>query len=266
VRSRTQDSLAFSSDGRDWHLVNASPDILRQIAESEILHPRSARHSPIGSIVLTNGDLDHVLGLFSLRESWPLVLYATAAVRRGLEDNNVMCRTLHRFSEQVTWRDLELGKAAPIDDHLTIEARPARGKLPVHLMESSTPSPEDNVSLWIRDRRSGKTAVYMGATSSAEGVVDETRDVDCLFFDGTFWSSDELVQLGLSTARAEDMAHLPIGGPNGSLARLAGISAAHKVFTHINNSNPILVDGSPEAAAVDGAGWQVAYDGMEIAL
>jgi pyrroloquinoline quinone biosynthesis protein B len=247
-------------------LINASPDILKQINDNAPLHPRSPRHSPIRSVLLTNGDLDHVLGLFSLRESWPLVLYATAAVRRGLEEGNVICRTLHRFPEQAVWRDLELGREVAVEPGITVEARPAHGKLPVHLMGSGTPSPEDNVSLWIREARTGKTAVYMGATSSAEGVDTEVRGADCLFFDGTFWSSDELIALGLSQARAEDMAHLPIGGPQGSLARLSGAQVSRKVFTHINNSNPILVEGSRERLAVAASGWEIAYDGMEIPL
>jgi pyrroloquinoline quinone biosynthesis protein B len=265
LMARTQDSLAFSASGQDWHLINASPDILKQISDSTSLHPRGARHSPVRSVILTNGDLDHVLGLFSLRESWPLVLYATPAVRRGLEDRNVICRTLHRFPEQVTWRDLELGRELLVEPGLTVEARPARGKLPVHLMGLATPSPEDNVSLWIRDARTLKTAVYMGATSSTEGIERELGGADCLFFDGTFWSSEEMVSLGLSQARAEDMAHLPIGGPKGSLAQLSGVRA-QKIFTHINNSNPILVDGSAENLAVRAAGWQIAYDGMEVSL
>jgi pyrroloquinoline quinone biosynthesis protein B len=266
LRARTQDSLAFSSNGDDWHLINASPDILKQISDNAPLHPRRPRDSPIRSVLLSNGDLDHVLGLFSLRESWPLVLYATAPVRRGLEDNNVICRTLHRFPEQAIWRDLELGREVLIEPGLTVEARPAHGKLPVHLMTSSAPSPEDNVSLWIRDARTRKTAVYMGATSSAEGVEADVHGADCLFFDGTFWSSDELIALGLSQARAEDMAHLPIGGPEGSLARLSGLHLSHKIFTHINNSNPILVEGSPEEVAVRAAGWEIAHDGMEVSL
>jgi pyrroloquinoline quinone biosynthesis protein B len=266
LRRRTQDSLAFSSDGESWHLINASPEILKQIDDNPPLHPRSARHSPIRSVLLTNGDLDHVLGLFSLRESWPLVLYATPAVRRGLEEGNVICRTLHRFPEQAIWRDLELGREVTLEPGLTVEARPSRGKLPVHLMASAAPSPEDNVSLWIREAATGKTAVYMGATSSAEGVAAEVRGVDCLFFDGTFWSSDELVALGLSRARAEDMAHLPIDGPDGSLAQLSGADVTHKILTHINNSNPILLESSPEHRAVRAAGWQVAYDGMELSL
>jgi pyrroloquinoline quinone biosynthesis protein B len=271
VRPRTQDSLAFSGEGAAsgsstdarWHLVNASPDVLRQIEATPALQPRAARHSPIASIVLTNGDLDHVLGLFSLRESWPLVLYATAAVRRGLEERNAIFRTLRRFPDQVTWRDLALGHAIAVEPGLTIEARPAPGKLPVHLVGATAPSPEDNVSLWIRDDR-GKCVVYAGATSSAEGLDESLRGADCVFFDGTFWSSDELVRLGLSSARAEDMAHVPIGGGRGSLAALARLGAGRKIYTHINNSNPILVEGSPEHRAVLDAGCEIAFDGMEV--
>src|SRR5207302_8049982 len=150
VRARTQDSLALSASSaagtaagtagdEAWHLVHASPDIHRHIAENPPLQPRAQRHSPIASILLTNGDLDHVLGLFSLRESWPLVLYATDAVRAGLEERNAIFRTLHRFPTQVTWRRLELGRAVPLGDAMTVEARPIRGKLPVHLEGITTP-------------------------------------------------------------------------------------------------------------------------------
>jgi pyrroloquinoline quinone biosynthesis protein B len=264
VRPRTQDSLAITATGDRWHLINASPDILRQVESAPALHPRSARDSPIHSIVLSNGDLDHVLGLFSLRESWPLVIHATSAVRRGLEGHNAFCRTLQRFAGQVTWRELELHRETAIDDGLTIEARPAPGKLPVHLVGIEMPSREDNVSIWIRDTRTAKRAVYVGATSSADGLDHALDGVDCVFFDGTFWSSDELVQLGLSRARAEDMAHLPIGGEGGSLERLSGIRVARRIYTHINNSNPVLVDDSPEHRAVREAGWEIAVDGLEV--
>lgn len=266
VRARTQDSLAVSADGEHWHLINASPDILRQIEDNTVLQPRALRHSPIRSIVLSNGDLDHVLGLFSLRESWPLVLCATAAVRRGLEDRNAIFRTLQRFTDQVVWRELPLQREIALDRGLAVEARPAPGKLPVHLTALCPPSPEDNVSLWLRDTATGKRAVYLGATSSAGGLEKALDGVDCVFFDGTFWSSDELLRLGLSNSRAEDMAHLPIGGSDGSLAHLASIRTTRKIFTHINNSNPILVEGSPERRAVEEAGWEVAFDGMEVVL
>lgn len=266
VRPRTQDSLAVSADGEHWHLLNASPDILRQIEDNPFLQPRGLRHSPIRSIVLSNGDLDHVLGLFSLRESWPLVLYATSAVRRGLEERNAIFRTLKRFPDQVVWRELPLGSETALDHGLAIEARPAPGKLPVHLVGVCEASPEDNVSIWLRDTVTGKRVAYVGATSSAVGLERSLDEADCVFFDGTFWSSDELLRLGLSNARAEDMAHLPIGGAQGSLARLSSIRTPRKIFTHVNNSNPILVEDSPEHRAVREAGWEVAFDGMELVL
>ena len=174
VRARTQDSLAFSANGEAWFLVNASPDIHRQVQATPALTPRALRHSPIRAIILTNGDLDHILGLFSLRESLPFAIYATDAVRSGLVENAIF-RTLERFEGQVVWRRLDLGCEVPLagtDDvasGLTVEARAAKGKLPVHLEKSSKiASAEDNVGLWIRETATGKSAVYLAATSSVE--------------------------------------------------------------------------------------------------
>jgi pyrroloquinoline quinone biosynthesis protein B len=263
VRARTQDSIAFSAGGGAWNLVNASPDIRAQIEASAALHPRAARHTPIRSILLTNGDLDHVLGLFSLRESTPLEVWATDAVRAGLEERNAMMRTLHRFPEQLTWRRLELGRSVELGDGTTVEARAVAGKAPTHLMGLVPSTAEDNVALWIR--HGGKLVVYAAACASLEGLAGAFDDADVLFLDGTFWSSDELVAAGLSRARAEDMAHLPVGGERGSMARLASSRARRKVYTHVNNSNPILVEGSPEHAAVRAGGWEIAWDGMELA-
>ncbi len=269
---RTQDSLAVSADGEAWFLLNASPEIRQQIERFPPLHPRGARHSPIQAILLTNGDLDHCLGLFSLRESHPLVIYATERVRRGLVDSNVIFRTLQRFPEQVTWRLLKLGREEELSDldgspsGLSVLALPVPGKLPVHLEGLMPSDPEDNVGLWIRGRHTGRMAAYLPGVASLNGFRQALEGTDCLFFDGTFWSSDELVRLGLSTKRAEDMAHLPIGGPTGSLAQLVGLTAQRKIYTHINNTNPILRVDSPERRAVEKARWEVAEDGLEISL
>ena len=262
VRPRTQDSVAFSADGLRWNLVNASPDVRQQIEGSAELHPTGPRSTPIRAVLLTNGDLDHVLGLFSLRESTPLEVWATDAVRAGLEERNALMRTLHRFPEQLTWRRLELGRAVALGDGTTVEARPMAGKAPVHLVGITPPSAEDNVALWVRD--GGRLLVYASACASLEGLAAAFDEADALLFDGTFWSSDELVAAGLSRARAEDMAHLPIGGERGSMAGLATSRARRKIYTHVNNSNPILVEGSPEHGAVLAAGWEAAFDGMEI--
>jgi pyrroloquinoline quinone biosynthesis protein B len=272
VRPRTQDSLALEAAPGVWFLINASPDVHRQIQQSPELEPRSGRATPIHGVVLTNGDLDHTLGLFSLRESTPLALYATDGVRRGLVEGNTLFRTLQRFPEQSAWQRLALDEATELlgpggrPTGVTITPVALPGKVPKHLEGMSEPSPEDNVGLWIRDARTGKLAVVATAAGAAGDYVARMDGADVCFFDGTFWTSDELPRLGLGTARAEDMAHLPIGGPTGSLAALAGVRAGRKVFTHINNTNPILVEGSAERRTVEAAGWEVATDGLEVAL
>jgi pyrroloquinoline quinone biosynthesis protein B len=269
---RTQDSRAVSVDGDGWFLLNASPEIRQQIESFPPLHPRGPRHSPIRAILLINGDLDHCLGLFSLRESHPLVVYATERVRRGLAESNTLFRTLQRFPEQVTWRPLKVGREEELvgpdgaPSGLTVLALPVAGKLPIHLEGLMPPDPEDNVGLWIRERRSGRLAVYLSAVAFLDGLRSGLEGADCLFFDGTFWSSDELIRLGLGTRRAEEMAHLPVGGPAGSLAGLVGLPVPRRIYTHVNNTNPILLDDSPERRQVEGAGWEVAVDGLEVTL
>ncbi len=268
VVAATQDSLALSTRPGRWLVVNASPDVHRQIQAFAGLHPAGPRHTPIAAIALTNGDLDHVLGLLSLRESQPLTVLATERVRAGLVERNVVFRTLARTAGQVTWRRLDLGGEVVLDDvGLGVTAVPAAGKLPVHLVGLVEPSLEDNVALRIRDLASGRVAVIATALGSLEGVEAILAGADAVFVDGTFWSDDELVARGLGAAHARDMAHVPVGGPQGSLAGLAGAAAgARRVYTHVNNTNPMLRTGSPERAAVEQAGWEVARDGMEVTL
>lgn len=267
---RSQDSVAVSPDGDVWFLLNASPDVRAQIESFPPLHPRAARHSPIAGIVLTSGDLDHCLGLLGLRESHPLVVYATEPVRRGFTEGNVLYRTLERVPGQVTWRLLKPGQEEALTrsdrrpSGLTVRAVPVPGKRPLHLAGPSDPA--ETVALVVRDG-AGRRLVYApgvaAVTAELRGALDEA---DLVFFDGTFWASDEMPALGLGNRRAEDMAHLPIGGPGGSLAMLAGLRAPRKVYIHVNNTNPILREDSAERRAVEAAGWTVAWDGMEASL
>ncbi|HJZ86167.1 MAG TPA: pyrroloquinoline quinone biosynthesis protein PqqB [Polyangia bacterium] len=264
-KPRSQDSLAVSSDGQSWLICNASPDIRQHIESFPALHPRGPRHSPIAGLLLTNGDLDHCLGLFSLRESQPLEVYATASVRRGLVERNAIARTLARFPGHLTWRTLELSRALEIGGGLEVVARPAPGKLPIHLEGLCAPSPEDNVGLWLRDRARGRVAVYLPGVAALEPpLVDALGEADCVFLDGTFFTGDELVRLGLGDRSAQDMAHLPVGGPSGSLERLRDLPARRRIFTHINNTNPLCDQSSPEHRAAVAAGWEVAFDGLEV--
>ena len=271
--ARTQESLAVSADGNSWFLLNASPEIRQQIESFEGLHPRALRDTPIQGIVLTNGDLDHCLGLLSLRESQPLALYSTTRILSGFSRGNVLYRTLERFEGQAAWHELELtGEERPLNllngtpSGLALSALAAPGKPALHL-DQSQPDPGDNIGVVIRDLRTDKRLVYLPAVSfGSTAVLEATARADLVFFDGTFWSSDELIALGASTRRAEDMAHWPISGAGGSLRFLSERSSARRVYIHINNSNPILRDDSSERAAVHAAGVEVAFDGMELEL
>jgi pyrroloquinoline quinone biosynthesis protein B len=265
AQARTQESLAVSADGDDWFLINVSPEVRQQIESFSGLWPRQPRHSPIAGILLGNGDLDHTLGLLSLRESQPLVVYATEAVRRGFCEGNVLYRTLQRFPDQVRWETLALGRETPLGQSgLFVTALAVPGKRPLHLEGLGPPSPEDNVAFRIRH---GDTALaYLSAVAGRSPAVDAAvAGAACVFLDGTFWSSDELIAAGLGTRRAEDMAHWPVGGPAGSLAYLRTL-AGRRIYIHINNTNPLLVDDSPERRALAEAGVELAHDGMELTL
>lgn len=262
----------MGANEHDWFLLNASPEIRQHIEGFAGLQPRSPRHTPIQGILLTNGDLDHCLGLLSLRESQPLVVYATESVWQGFTRGNVLFRTLTRFAGQVTWVPLALDVSQPLlllngeTSGLRVVALPLPGKLPIHL-DGQTPSMGDNIGLRIIEDATGKTFAYLPAVGAHSPVVERAANAaDAVFFDGTFWSSDELIEQGLGDKRAQDMAHWPIGGPTGSLAWLRNVSAAHRVFIHINNTNPMLRDDSPERQTVRDAGLVVAHDGLELSL
>lgn len=253
--------------------MNASPEVRAQIESFQKLHPRERRHSPIAGIVLTNGDLDHCLGLLSLRESHPLRLITTASIERGFREDNVLFRTLQRFEGQLKFQALELHKAAPLlradgkESGLTIEAVPVAGKLPIHLEKQSKPSPEDSIGLLIREPAKNMTLAYFsGVAGPSESLGAALDKADCIFFDGTFWSEDELPARGLLEKRAKDMAHWPIGGENGSAQYLGKLANKRRIFIHINNTNPILNEGGVETAQLRAAGFDIADDGMELTL
>jgi len=252
---RTQDSIAISADGDRWVLFNASPDVLRQIDATRELWPRRSRHSPIAAIVLTNGDVDHVAGLLSLRERQPLTIAATSRVFGGLFERNILLRTLQRFDGHLHWERLQLDEPIALAG-LEITPIAAPGKTPVHL--GGAAEPEDNIGVLVRgDQRS---IAYVSAAGAIGELGTRVEGADALLFDGTFWSNDELSAQGVGQGTAASMAHLPISA---SLPLFEGFDG-RRIYTHINNTNPILIERSPERRAVEAAGWQVAYDGMEV--
>ncbi len=269
-KARSQDSVAVSADGEHWFLLNASPDVLRQVQENRQLWPRQLRDSPIQGVVLTNGDLDHVLGLFQLRESQPLALYATPRVQVGLRENAALS-TLQRFEGQLRIRDLEIGQTVELQNAdgrpsgLFVDTLSVSGKPPLHLISSYAPNIEDNVAIRVRTATSGDL-VYASAISDAESARSFLSGASALLFDGTFWSENELPDLGVNMGPARTMAHQPISGAAGSLHALRDLEVPRRIFTHINNTNPLLDANSAEFAEVAARGWEIALDGMHLRI
>lgn len=278
VKPRSQDSMAVSADGHRWFLLNVSPDVARQIESHEFLQPHpprggaEVRTSPVVGAVLTNGDLDHCIGLLSLREWTPLCLYATPETYAGLVEQNAMFRTLNRKRPHLIFRKVELDVPSPLLDvdgapsGLSVCAFPVAGKVPLHMESWLEPSPETNVGLIVEEEATGARLAYVPGAGSVEGVAERATGVTCLFFDGTFWSDAELSGLEQSARTAREMAHVPVGGPGGSLELLSTLPVLRRYYTHVNNTNPILRDGSPERRAVEARGWAVAEDGLEVVL
>jgi pyrroloquinoline quinone biosynthesis protein B len=260
---RGQECVALSADAQSWVLLNAPPDVGVHLASWPVLHPRERRDSPVAAIVLTSGELDHCLGLLVLRESQPLAVYATTAVSNGFARNAAAAAL-----SAVVWRPLALGRETEIrgadgePTGLAVEARAVPGRVPGYLIGSVTPSPEDVVALRVRDA-GARLAYCPGAARVDDAVMDALDGADACFFDGTFWSSDELVRAGLGARRAEEMAHAPV---DDNLERLTAVTAKRRIFIHLNNTNPLLVDDGPERAAARTHGWEIAHDGMELRL
>jgi pyrroloquinoline quinone biosynthesis protein B len=273
VRTRTQSSVAISADGQFWFLLNASPDLRAQIESTTILQPPLdlIRGSPIEAVLLTNADLDHVLGLLLLRENRTLLVHAPAAVQQSLTNGLSVSTTLNSFCG-IQWieppRDLTpLPKADRTSSGLSYQAVPLPGAPPRFHRTTQMSTSGNVVAYRIIDQRTGGQLLFAPDVSALEPkLVELLPACDALLFDGTFWSEDEMAERGVGTASAGSMGHVPISGTGGSLKVLAALKVKHKVYTHINNTNPILFEDSPERAALSAAGWVVGWDGMEITI
>ena len=266
VRPRTQSSLAITADGEHWLLVNASPDLRQQIIETPALHPRHGqRHSPISAVMLTNGDIDHIAGLLTLREQQRFDLFATAPTLSQLAANSVF-RVLN--PELVRSREMQLDNRLELSFGLSVVPFAVPGKAPLYdegaHVEIGT---ETGTTIGLEIMCGNVRAMYIpGCAQVTPQLKQRMAGADALLFDGTTYTDDEMVRLGLSHKTAWRMGHVPMSGPNGSLAMLADAGVRQKVFLHINNTNPVLMEDSAERRAVEQAGWQVAHDGMEIKL
>jgi pyrroloquinoline quinone biosynthesis protein B len=263
-RPRTQSSVAVSADYRRWFLLNASPDIRAQIEAFPALHPNGVRNSPLRSVLLTDAELDHTFGLLLLRESDDIEIYCTEAVYETLFNGTSLLRTLGAYTN-VEWQPVNMGSEMSLGDdlyYLAFEV-PTSKTARFGIGEGG----ESVVGYRITDAHTGRALVYVpGAQQLTASVREQLRDCTCLLFDGTCWQDDELVRLGIAKKTSREMGHLPIGDDDGSLKQLAPLPIERKIYIHINNTNPILIEDSPERRTVEAHGLEVAADGLELEI
>jgi pyrroloquinoline quinone biosynthesis protein B len=272
---RTQASVAVSASGAEWVLLNAAPDLRQQINNTPELHPAPdgpPRNSPIKAVVLTNGDVDAVAGLLTLREAQPFTVYGTMRVLGVLAENSIFDVLDGGLVKRVA---MEFGRPFAVEGPsgpvgITVEAFPVPGKVPLYLEDETAKgnfgSQEgDTAGLKVTDTAAGRHFFYIpGCAQLDDALRARLKGAPLLFFDGTLYANDEMIAQGLLNKTGERIGHMNMSGSAGSLAELASLGIARKIFIHINNSNPVLREGSPERAAVEGAGWEVASDGMEV--
>jgi len=272
----TQASIAISADGDHWFLINASPDLRQQLIATPQLHPATGqlRHSPVAGVILTNGEIDAVAGLLSMREGWPFTIYAHPRVLSILNSNSIF----NVLSEKnVRRQPIEVNEAfepgLPDGSPSGIEVLPfaVPGKGAWYLEGKAHPAGEtgdgDTLGLRIQDKATGKHFYFLAACAN---VTDDLRSrlegASAIFFDGTVWRDDELIAAGLGNKTGQGMGHIAMSGPSGAIESLDGLDIDRKIFLHINNSNPVLLRDSAERATAEHAGWQIPADGTEITL
>ena len=271
ARSRTQSSVAISADAASWILIDASPDILAQLRSFPEAQPsRAIRDTAIAGIVLTDSQIDHTTGLLMLREGPPLRVYCTDSVRDDLTTANPLFGILAHYCG-VEWQRLETRDMARFHVQgvpgLTLRAVPLSSKAPPYSRYRHDPHEGDTLGLQVTDDATGRTLFYAPGLGRMEPHVRAIFErANCLMVDGTFWTDDEMIRLGISDKRAEDMGHLPQSGAGGMMEVLAGYRRARKILVHVNNTNPILDEDSSERGELTAAGIEVAHDGMEIVL
>ncbi len=272
AQARTQSSIAVSGkDPASWVLVNASPDIRAQLQSAPVLQPnRAVRDSALAAVILVDGQVDHTTGLYMLRESarpWPV--WCTDSTYADLTRGNPVLGVLAHYCG-IDRHRIDLDQEFTIDAvaDLRWRALPVASKPAPYSPNRESPVAGDNVALVIEDGATGQTAVY----APGLGAIDERlwramQSARCVLVDGTFWTDDEMIRLGVSTKRARDIGHLPQSGSQGMLQWLEKLPAAtRKILIHINNTNPILDECSPESDELVRRGVEVARDGMEISL
>jgi pyrroloquinoline quinone biosynthesis protein B len=257
-----------SADGERWFLLNASPDVRDQLARLSLSVPAGVRHVPVEGIVLTDAELDHTLGIVLLREGRRLQVAATDAVRRVVEDDSRLLPVTRAFAD-VTVTELIPDRPTGLcyrdggPSGLRVICFPVPAGPPRFAREER---PNHTVGLVVEDERTGGRCAFVpGCGGLDDAWLARLATADLVLFDGTFWTDDELIGLGIGDRTAREMDHLPVSGPDGSLARLRALPG-RRVYTHINNTNPMLIEDGPEHREVEQAGLQIGTDGMRFTL
>jgi pyrroloquinoline quinone biosynthesis protein B len=270
ARPRTQSSAAISADGRRWFVLNASPDIREQFGWLRTGDtPLTIRHLPIEGVLVTDAEIDHTLGIVLLREARHLPVYATRAVQSILDRDSRLLPMTRAFSD-VPVTELPLNARVPLcyrdgsASGLTVEAFPVPATPPRFATREDD---GHTVGFMLREEASGRACAYVpGCGGLDAALLARLAEADALLFDGTFWSDDELIGLDIGDRTAREMDHLPIAGRGGSLEHLAALPCQYRVYTHINNTNPILLERSPEREIVTRTGVIVGFDGLTLNL
>lgn len=275
---RTQSSLAVSVDGEAWVLFNASPDLREQINANPILHPKAdgpLRATPIKAVVLTNADVDHVTGLLTLRESQAFNLYATPRVLGVLAGNSIFNVLNPLFVQRLPMplhAPLAIAAADGAPLGFEVVPFPVPGKVALWLEDvfkgdNFGTVAEDTVALEVRDAQGRTRFFYIpGCAEMTPALAAQIRGAELVFFDGTLWVDDEMIRDGIGRKTGQRMGHMSVSGAAGTIAAFEPLGVKRKVFIHINTTNPILIEDTPERRAVAAAGWEVAYDGMRLDL
>jgi pyrroloquinoline quinone biosynthesis protein B len=265
IPSQTQSSLAVSADGSSWAILNASPDIRKQLGDTPALYPTGLRALPLASVLVTNGDIDHVAGLLTLREMQPFTLFATAGIHEVLSANPIF----DALNASVVAREtIALDASFKLAPGLTATLFPVPGKVPLYMEgeEVQTDLMGDQ-TVGVKLEGGGAVAYYIpGCALMNDDLRGRIDGADMVFFDGTLWQDDEMLHAGLGQKTGKRMGHMSMSGADGSIAAFADMDIGRKIYVHMNNTNPVLRPSSPERAEAEAAGWIIAEDGMEITL
>ena len=262
IPAMTQSSIAVSADGRDWAVLNASPDIRVQLAATPALHPTGLRDMPLRSVLLTNGDIDHVAGLLTLRESQPFTLFATPAIHEVLAQNPML--TALR-ADLVARQPVALDQGVEIAPGLMATLFAVPGKVPLY-QEGDMVETElvGETTVGVELSANGRRALYIpGCAKLPDWLSGRIAGADLLMFDGTLWDDDEMIRMGLGQKTGRRMGHMPVVE---TMAAMRDLPVGQRVFVHMNNSNPLVDPASTQTREAEASGWQVGRDGMEITL